>query len=106
MNDGPTWPARRSSRSSRRPRDCFARLTAQQAEALAEKLSTGTWTHDYPIWATATQELGLNVNTEMPESVLGLMKLYPQPVRTQRGGGVEYLPIPRQKGQLGRDAGA
>ena len=23
--------------------------------------------------------------------------LYPQPVRAQGGGGVEYLPIPRQK---------
>src|ERR1700730_1661633 len=28
------------------------RLSAEQAEALAEKLSTGTWTHDYPLWAT------------------------------------------------------
>src|ERR1700687_5195842 len=27
------------------------RLPAEQAEALAEKLSTGTWTHDYPIAA-------------------------------------------------------
>src|SRR6266704_1443308 len=27
------------------------RLSAEQAEALAEKLSTGTWTHDYPISA-------------------------------------------------------
>jgi hypothetical protein len=33
----------------------------------------------------------------MPDVVLELMKLYPQPVRTQSGGGVEYLPIPRQK---------
>jgi len=33
----------------------------------------------------------------MPNEVLELMSLYPQPVRTQSGGGVEYLPTPRQK---------
>jgi hypothetical protein len=33
----------------------------------------------------------------MPKEVLELMTLYPQPVRAQGGGGVEYLPIPRQK---------
>jgi hypothetical protein len=32
----------------------------------------------------------------MPEAVLELMSLYPQPVRTQ-GSRVEYLPVPRQK---------
>lgn len=68
----------------------------QQAEALAEKLSTGTWTHDYPIPATQAKALGLPVSTTMPEEVLELMKLYPQPVRVS-AGGVEYLPIPRRK---------
>src|SRR6202171_1066353 len=74
------------------------RLSAEKADALAEKLSTGTWTHDYPIWASTAKELGLTVSTDMPNEVLELMKLYPQPVRTQGGGGgVEYLPVPRQK---------
>jgi ClpP class serine protease len=73
------------------------RMSAEQAEALAEKLSTGTWTHDYPIWASTAKDLGLAVSTEMPNEVLELMTLYPQPVRAQSGGGVEYLPIPRQK---------
>jgi ClpP class serine protease len=72
------------------------RLPAAQAEALAEKLSTGTWTHDYPIWASVAKELGLPVSTAMPDEVMELMTLYPQPVRMQ-GGGVEYLPVPRQK---------
>lgn len=72
------------------------RLAAKQAEALAEKLSTGTWTHDYPIAADEARELGLPVSTEMPNRVFELMALYPQPVHTQQGG-VEYLPIPRQK---------
>jgi ClpP class serine protease len=81
------------------------RLPAEKADALAEKLSAGTWTHDYPIWASTAKELGLSVSTDMPKEVLELMKLYPQPVRTQGGGGgVEYLPVPRQKEALNREA--
>jgi len=74
----------------------FKRMPAEQAEVLAEKLSTGTWTHDYPITAAEAKSLGLPISTAMPKEVLELMTLYPQPVRSQ-GGGVEYLPIPRQK---------
>jgi ClpP class serine protease len=73
------------------------RLPAEQATELAEKLTAGTWTHDYPIWASTAKSLGLPVSTDMPNEVLELMKLYPQPTRTQSGGGVEYLPVPRQK---------
>jgi ClpP class serine protease len=72
------------------------RLPAEEADALAEKLSTGTWTHDYPILPEEARELGLRVSTDMPDTVMTLMALYPQPVHTQQGG-VEYLPIPRQK---------
>jgi ClpP class serine protease len=76
------------------------RLPADKAEALAEKLSSGTWTHDYPLFAAVAKDLGLPINTDMPDDVLELMKLYPQPVRTQ-GGGVEYLPVPKQKEAIG-----
>jgi len=72
------------------------RLPADQAEALAQKLATGTWTHDYPISAEEARELGLPVSTEIPDRVLELMALYPQPVHRQQGG-VEYLPVPRPK---------
>jgi ClpP class serine protease len=71
------------------------RLPPERAQALAEKLSTGTWTHDYPIRPAEAQQMGLSVSTDMPDEVLELMTLYPQPVRAQRG--VEYLPIPRQR---------
>jgi ClpP class serine protease len=81
------------------------RLPADKAEALAEKLSTGTWTHDYPLFAATAKELGLPVSTNIPNDVLDLMKLYPQPTRAQGGGGgVEYLPIPRQKEAASREA--
>src|ERR1700726_2674004 len=78
-------------------------LSAEQAEALAEKLSTGTWTHDYPIDAQEAKGLGLPVNTKMPDLVLELMALYPQPVRAQ-AGGVEGLPLPRRKEATPRPA--
>lgn len=72
------------------------RLSSEQAETLAEKLSSGTWTHDYPITPEEAKQLGLAVSTDMPHQVMELLALYPQPVRTQ-AGGVEYLPVPRQK---------
>jgi ClpP class serine protease len=72
------------------------RLATEQANALAEKLSAGTWTHDYPIWASTAKSLGLSVSTDMPHDVLQLLTLYPQPVRMQGGGGVEYLPVERR----------
>jgi ClpP class serine protease len=81
------------------------RLPAEQASALAEKLTVGTWTHDYPIWASTARELGMPVSTDMPDDVLELMTLYPQPTRMQSGsGGVEYLPVPRQKKAVRREA--
>jgi ClpP class serine protease len=72
------------------------RMPAEQANALAEKLTSGIWTHDYPIWASTGKSLGLSISTDMPDDVFQLMKLYPQPVRMQSGGGVEYLPVERR----------
>jgi ClpP class serine protease len=72
------------------------RLSAEKASELAETLATGIWTHDYPIWASTAKSLGLSVSTDMPGDVLQLLTLYPQPVRTQSGGGVEYLPVERR----------
>ncbi|RMG33542.1 MAG: hypothetical protein D6725_15470 [Planctomycetota bacterium] len=64
----------------------------QKAREVAALLSEGTWTHDFPITARAARDLGLPVSTDMPESVLSLMQLYPQPARRQPS--VEYLPQP------------
>ena len=79
-------------------------MPAEKAEALADKLATGTWTHDYPIFASTARELGLSIDTNIPKEVMELMTLYPQPTRTQSTGGVEYLPVPRQKEQTQRAA--
>src|SRR6267142_2569424 len=68
------------------------RMAREQAAALAEKLATGTWTHDYPIMAEEAKALGLPVSTEMPEEVYEFMSLFPQPTRTRPS--VEYVPVP------------
>jgi ClpP class serine protease len=72
------------------------RMDQAAAEALADSLAGGHWTHDYALTAKEATELGLPVKIGMPNDVLELMKLYPQPVQRS---GVEYLPIdiPRRR---------
>jgi ClpP class serine protease len=72
------------------------RMSGQEASTAAEKLASGTWTHDYPIWASTASSLGLPISTDMPDDVLRLLNLYPQPVRMQSSSGVQYLPVPRR----------
>lgn len=74
-------------------------MPREKAEALVETLSSGTWTHDYPIDAAEARGLGLPVSLDMPDDVLELMTLYPQPVRQQKG--VEYLPEMPRPGRKG-----
>mgnify|MGYP001195844282 CR=1 FL=1 len=71
--------------------DCYL---CAKASDLAELLTQGTWTHDYPISFRQAKELGLNVVSTMPEQVLTLMSHYPQPVRSQPA--VEYVPGDRR----------
>ncbi len=67
-------------------------MESAQAERLAELLSQGRWTHDYPITVEEAQELGLPVSTEMPDLVYKLMALYRQPA--QQRPSVQYVPVP------------
>ena len=70
-------------------------LPPEKASETAEHLSSGIWTHDFPISAEEAEALGLNISMEMPNEVLELMRLYPQPVRRQEA--VEYLPYRRER---------
>jgi ClpP class serine protease len=65
---------------------------SDKIDKLANLLSTGTWTHDYPITCRMAEELGLPVRCEVPAEFLQLMQLFPQPVRRQPT--VEYIPEP------------
>ena len=67
------------------------RVGQEKAVAIAEKMATGTWTHDYGITASEAEELGFPVRVGMPNEILKLMTLYPQPV--QMSSSVEYLPV-------------
>ena len=71
------------------------KMGEERAEQLATTLSTGIWTHDYPITVAEARELGLPVSTEMPKDVYRLMGLYPQ--TAQRRPSVEYIPVPRTR---------
>ena len=69
-------------------------LSKDQIEFIAKELSSGKWTHDYPLTCERVKKLGLPVSFDMPEDVYLLMSLYPQ-----AGVGrpsVQYLPMPIQ----------
>ena len=84
-------------KATRQVRDTLNRLLKdtmpdEDAQKLAEKLSSGQWTHDYPIKYEEAREMGLRVTDEMPEEVYELMELYPQ--SGQRRPSVQHVPIP------------
>jgi ClpP class serine protease len=67
-------------------------IPAKQAKYLAQTLSSGRWTHDYPITVDEAREMGLSISTDMPEEIYRMMSLYPQ--SSQRRPSVEYIPSP------------
>ena len=68
------------------------KMDREKAERLAEVLTSGRWTHDYPITFEEARELGLPVRDEVPPEVYALMELYPQPMSKRRS--VEFA-LPR-----------
>lgn len=78
------------------------RMEPAQAEQVATTLSTGVFTHDYPITVDEARALGLAVSTEMPKTIYDIMALYPQ--TAQRRPSVEYIPAPRRAERASRNA--
>jgi ClpP class serine protease len=66
------------------------RMDRAEAEALADTLTSGTWTHDYALTPEEATSLGLSITVGLPQEVLDLMKLYPAPVKQS---AVEFLPF-------------
>jgi ClpP class serine protease len=66
------------------------KMPEERAKTLVDKLAGGQWTHDHGLTAKDAQELGLNVKTGIPSSIIRLMQLYPQPVRQLPS--IEFLP--------------
>ncbi len=68
-------------------------LPKEKAEEVARLISTGQFTHDFPITVERAKSVGLPISTDMPKSIYSLMDLYPQ-----RGVGrpsVNYVPLPK-----------
>ncbi|AFL95412.1 hypothetical protein CL1_1209 [Thermococcus cleftensis] len=72
------------------------RYGEEKAKELAQILTEGRWTHDYPITYEQARELGLHVSTDVPEEVYALMELYKQPMKQR--GTVEFMPY-TQRGE-------
>lgn len=68
------------------------KMSEEKAKEIAEILSTGTWTHDYPITVEEAQKLGLPVKVGLPKEIYALMSLYPQSPGTRPS--VQYIPVP------------
>jgi ClpP class serine protease len=61
-----------------------------RAREVARLLSSGVWTHDYPLMAAELEQLGLPVKFGVPDEERALMNLYPQPRGRQES--VESFP--------------
>jgi ClpP class serine protease len=70
------------------------RVGQKDADSLAEELAGGHYTHDDPITVDEALQLGLPVETGLPEEVYELMALFPQAGR--RRPSVQYVPLPPQ----------
>ncbi len=68
------------------------RMPLEKADQIAEALSTGRFTHDYPITCEELLDMGLTACSDMPVEVYRLMELYPQP--QSKRPSVGYIPIP------------
>lgn len=84
-------------KAMRQVKDTVVRILSERhppevAESLAEALSSGRWTHDYPILVEEARQLGLPVSTDVPTEVYQMMNLYPQAGRGRPS--VEYIPVP------------
>jgi len=75
------------------------KLNDKQSEQLATTLSSGIFTHDYPIMVDEARDLGLPVSTDMPTTVYDIMSLYPQ--TAQKRPSVEFIPTPRSRSPEG-----
>ncbi len=68
------------------------RVPGEKAREIASILAEGYWTHDAPLTVEALREIGLPVETGLPQKVYKLMELYPQ--SAGRRPSVQYVPIP------------
>jgi len=71
------------------------KMVEEKAKEITELISTGKWTHDYPLTVNKLKEIGIQVNTNVPKKVYNLFDLYKQP--TGQKPSVQYVPTPYSK---------
>lgn len=67
----------------------------EKAQELAQILTEGRWTHDYPITYEELTGMGLPVSVGILREIYELMELYPQP--PQRRPSVQYIAMPYKR---------
>lgn len=68
------------------------KMEEARAGELAGLLTSGRWTHDYPISCEQLIDFGLPVSCGLDDDIYALMDLYPQPA--QRRPSVQFIPLP------------
>jgi len=79
------------------------RMEEEKAERIADILTRGQWTHDYPITAEEAKSLGLNISTDMPQEIFQYMNLFPQ--AEHRRPSVQYIPVPYKSREIDKGKG-
>jgi len=70
-------------------------MDKRRAALISDALTSGRWTHDYPISIEQAGKLGMPVSSDLPEEVTELMQLYPQ--GAGRRPSVQYIPVPYRR---------
>ena len=78
------------------------KMPPEKAREITELLTSGRFTHDYPLTCEQLTAMGLPVCGELPAEIYALMDLSPQP--PQRRPSVQYIPLPysREPGRNGQ----
>jgi len=76
------------------------KMGREEAADLAANLTSGLWTHDYPIGVDQLRLMGLPVTEGLPKEIYDLMDLYPQPAG--RRPSVQFIPLPYGRERDGR----
>jgi ClpP class serine protease len=76
------------------------KMTAPEAAKLARILTSGKWTHDYPITLEEARSINLPVSTGIPDEIFHFMTLFPQPAA--RRPSVQYVPLPYREAPDGK----
>lgn len=71
------------------------KIEKKKAQKIASDLTSGKYTHDYPISSEELASMGLNITTKMPNDIYDLIALYPQ--ASPQRPSVQYIPFPYEE---------